>query len=349
MIKLNNEDIIDLIRIYNIPSESGNTKAMRKYIRKILFESKIKCKKDKAGNVYATKGEADSYPCIACHTDEVHTNRGKYNAVASKFNGVIYGWSHTHRDFCGIGGDDKNGIFIALYMLKHLDYCKAVFFADEEIGCVGSSKADISFFSDCRYIIECDRRGNSDLITNISGQICSDEFINAIKPYTDAYSYQETSGLMTDVDELHDKGVGISCINLSCGYHRPHTQFEYTIIEDLEVCMNLVYTICSNVTQTYPHTKSYTYKYHYDRFDNWYNYLQDKDISKDIAKSIKGFIMGTEIDEVSYDDLIVLVEQELLAQGVIDYRNTDDYYLFNDTFDMVYEEMLIDKINNHES
>jgi hypothetical protein len=30
---------------------------------------------------------------------------------------------------------------------------------------VGSGKADMSFFRDCRFVVQCDRRGHSDMVT----------------------------------------------------------------------------------------------------------------------------------------------------------------------------------------
>lgn len=45
---------------------------------------------------------------------------------------------------------------------------KVAFFVSEEIGCVGSRNADMGFFEDARFVIEPDRRGYEDLITNIS-------------------------------------------------------------------------------------------------------------------------------------------------------------------------------------
>lgn len=41
----------------------------------------------------------------------------------------------------------------------------------------------MSFFDDVRFVIQPDRKGNSDLITNIGySGLCSDEFIEAIEP-----------------------------------------------------------------------------------------------------------------------------------------------------------------------
>lgn len=41
----------------------------------------------------------------------------------------------------------------------------------------------MSFFDDVRFVIQPDRKGNSDLITNIGySELCSEGFIEAIEP-----------------------------------------------------------------------------------------------------------------------------------------------------------------------
>ena len=56
-----------------------------------------------------------------------------------------------------------------------------------------------------------------------------------------------------DVQELKERGLQVSCINLSCGYYEPHTDHEFTIKKDLMSCLSLVEHIIENCTDTYPH------------------------------------------------------------------------------------------------
>ena len=129
---------------------------------------------------------------------------------------------------------------------------KVAFFVSEEIGCVGSRNADMGFFEDARFVIEPDRRGYEDLITNISyTSLCSDEFLKDIG--FNAFGYQEEFGMMTDVLELKEKGLKVSCLNLSCGYYEPHTDHEFTVKKDLMNCLSLVEHIIENCTEPYPH------------------------------------------------------------------------------------------------
>lgn len=43
--------------------------------------------------------------------------------------------------------------------------------------------------------------------------------------------------MMTDVLELKERGLGVSCINLSCGYYEPHSDEEFTVKKDLLNCL----------------------------------------------------------------------------------------------------------------
>ena len=74
---------------------------------------------------------------------------------------------------------------------------------------------------------------------------------------------------MTDVQELKERGIQVSCVNLSCGYYEPHTDHEFTIKKDLINCLSLVEHIIENCTDTYPHQAEIPERRRgiYDEFD----------------------------------------------------------------------------------
>jgi hypothetical protein len=110
----------------------------------------------------------------------------------------------------------------------------------------------MDFFNDCRFVIQPDRRGYQDIINKIGWtSLCSPEFLQAAG--YKRFGYRETHGMMTDVQELKERGLQVSCINLSCGYYEPHTDHEFTIKKDLMSCLSLVEHIIENCTDTYPH------------------------------------------------------------------------------------------------
>lgn len=247
-----NKDMKRLLELYNIASPSGKEKQMTAYIMAELKKMGVACRKDRAGNIYAVKGKSATYPCVVAHIDEVHRNEtGNYGAYIVA-NEMVVGYDRIRKCQTGIGADDKNGIWICLRLLERFKKMKCVFFVGEEIGCVGSNRADMKFFKDCRFVIQCDRKGNGDIVTSISGTpLCSDAFIKAIQP--EMHGYSENYGMMTDVLTLKLRGLSVSCVNLSCGYYNPHTDKEVTILSDLMKCYGFVRHIIRTHTEVSEH------------------------------------------------------------------------------------------------
>lgn len=244
----------ELLQLLAVPSETGHTELMFDYLLRLGHGMGWKMYSDAKKNLYAVKGEGtvETYPCAVAHTDTVHRVRKDHEIKPLIFNGNIIGFDPLDLDWTGIGGDDKCGIWAALHCLKVLPACKAVFFVDEERGCKGSGDCDMEFFKDCRYILQADRRGNADFVTDIDGRLSSDEFLTAVAPIIHSFGYKHSDGLMTDVRQLRDKDVGISVANMSAGYYRPHSDREYINIYDLEQVCLMMQTIFEQVTDTFP-------------------------------------------------------------------------------------------------
>ena len=251
-----------LKKLYEIHSPSHGERPLKRFIKQWVRNNvpdAVLTLDNNDGNLYIMRGESDTYPCVVAHLDQVQRNHSAdFKAVETE--NIIFGYSPSKRCREGLGADDKNGVWVALQCLAEFDVIKVAFFMGEEAGCIGSGRCDMSYFKDCRYIVEADRRGSSDLITSISGDICSKDFEDAIN--ADWFGYKPTSGLMTDVLELSERGVGLSCINLSCGYYEPHTDDEFTVKADLYNCLNFVRHIISSLTDVYPHDyNKATYSY----------------------------------------------------------------------------------------
>lgn len=234
---------------------------MRRFLKKQITLRGGKFVQDGAGNLLVTKGKAAEYPCLASHYDQVrhHTHPSDFRCIES--DDIIIGWSDKLKQQCGLGADDKNGVFICLNALECFDTLKVAFFVDEEIGCVGSSHVDKSFFDDVRFIIEPDRMHGTDFISSMSGvKVCSEDFIKD-SGYS-LYGYEFAEGSVTDVLTLLENGVKVSCLNLSCGYYHPHTDQEATIVSELENCQNLVFHMVETMQKKYP----------FEYADPWTNY-----------------------------------------------------------------------------
>lgn len=253
-------------KLASVYSGSSEEEPMRQYIKRWVRSSvpSVKIEEDATGNLYLTKGEAETYPCLAAHMDQVQKPYPKDYKVVETAD-IVFGYSPSQRSQCGLGADDKCGIWIALKMLARHDVIKVAFFVGEEIGCQGSSRANMDFFSDVRFVVQADRRGAFDLITEIGFcDICSEEFIADIQ--AELFGYKPESGMMTDVEALKENGLGVSCINLSCGYYDPHTEHEYVVKADMINALNFVNHIIEKCDKVYPH------EYSYDKYDDYYSY-----------------------------------------------------------------------------
>ena len=270
---MEDKDMELLKQLYSIHSPSGGEKKMRKFIknwvRRNVPDAEIHAE---YGNLYIVRGEAESYPCIVAHTDQVQKKHSKdFRCYMS--DGKVYGFSVEDMEMQGLGADDKNGIWVALKCLEKYPVMKCAFFCGEEVGCVGSSDADMAWFKDCRWVVQCDRKNGGDLITDASFvELCSKEFAERLLGA--GFGYKETQGMMTDVMTLKEQGLGVSCVNMSCGYYRPHTDGEYTKIAELENCLAFVQWIVENVTDVYEHRyeKRYGGSKGFGDYDDWYGY-----------------------------------------------------------------------------
>lgn len=238
--------------LYEIHSPSKREKRMRKYIRWWILNniSGTTITTDPNGNLLVVKGNAAEYPCIVAHLDQVQDIHSKdFRAIETK--DYIIGFSLKNKRQEGLGADDKNGIWIALKCLQKYDYLKVAFFVGEEIGCVGSSSIELSFFDNCRFVLQCDRKNGGDLITSVWGDLCSKDFLADID--YEKFGYKETHGALTDVATLKERGLAICTLNISCGYYQPHTDQEFTIKSELLNCLAFVFHIIDKCQRKYSH------------------------------------------------------------------------------------------------
>lgn len=296
--------------LYSIYSPSTGEKKMRRFIKRWIYNNipQAEVTTDAKGNIYVIKGNAENYPCIVSHIDQVQKTHSK-DFVCIESEDVIFGYSPKNHRQEGLGADDKNGIWIALKCLQKYPVMKAAFFVEEEIGCRGSAQADLEFFTDCRYVVQCDRRGNNDLITSISfTELCSKEFVEATRH--EMFGYIPTDGMMTDVLELKERGIELSCINMSCGYYKPHTEQEFTDKNDLLNCQKFVEHIIENCTEVYPHKPEGCYygNRYWEEIEELYMIAEDvlrnnPEVTGEDLKDWYGYYF-TKLDDCDYQNIL---------------------------------------------
>lgn len=243
-----------LLNILNVQSYSYETKRMEAFIIKHIERLGLDCTYDN-GNIYVTKGVSDSYPCIVSHTDTVHKIIPDKDFTIISNDEFAIGYDRARMQATGCGGDDKVGIFICLQMLQEFDAIKVAFFKDEEVGCVGSYEANVEWFNDTRFVLQCDRRGNADFVNSIYGtSLQSKRFKKAVAPILSKHGYKPTSGMLTDVYALKTLGVNVSVANMSCGYYNPHMDDETIVFADVSNCLEMCRTIFKDMTEVYTHS-----------------------------------------------------------------------------------------------
>jgi putative aminopeptidase FrvX len=204
------------------------------------------------GNLLIRKGAADGpHPYFLSHMDQVHEY---VPFMTTHIDGNILSARDGNGEQCGVGGDDKCGIYLALMMLHELPHCTAVFVRDEEVGCCGSREVPLSWFDHAAFVIQADRNNRTmDIIRDTNGMQCaSDEFMAAMLalPTAITNAHSEDTGSITDIGELASRGLGCSMVNISSGYHNPHTNHETVDLYQLLVALNLAFdaaTLLGNV------------------------------------------------------------------------------------------------------
>ncbi|SRR6266403_2813446 len=327
--------------VHSVQTSSYKCDRMMQYIIGFLKKKKnVHVQEDAYGNIYATKGNADLYPAIVSHTDTVHSIHEHFQVMQDE--NIIWAFSNDKRTQVGVGGDDKVGVFMCLSMLELLPKVKIAFFKDEEVGCIGSGRANMQFFDDCGFVLQCDRKGSDDFIYNAGTELYGANFEKAVAPYLEKHGYRETTGLMTDVLELKGKGLAVACANMSCGYYSPHSDNEVLDLNAVQKCYNLVSELMLDFIDTrFPHDKNnkhskggYSYSYsgygygrdNDDDFDN-YDYGRSSYFRNDNRENI-------EDDETDFDDIynnggLSISEDDILENWGLT-KKENDYYAVND-------------------
>lgn len=271
-----------IINTLSVQTYSHETSRMESYILDFAESLGLSPIYDN-GNIYITKGYSETYPCIVSHTDSVHKIiDDKHFTIIANDNYAI-GFDMANVCPSGCGGDDKVGIAICLQALLDYDNIKVAFFRDEEVGCLGSYEANLDFFADCRFVLQCDRRGNSDFINDIYGTpLQSKSFKKDVKHILLKHGYTTTSGALTDVYALKQLGLNLSVANISCGYYNPHEDNEVVVFNDVYNCYNLVCDIIKNMTKTYNHKSDVKKKDHYNYGHGGYRSYYDWDDSYEV-------------------------------------------------------------------
>ena len=206
-------------------------------------------------------------PIILCaHMDTVHKELPKE---------IIYE-NGTISSPQGIGGDDRCGIYMIMEIIKKYP-CHVIFFEDEEIGGVGSSKFTTSEIckdlkGKINYAIELDRMNANDAVFYDCYNTDFMDFITKEFWYEDFGSFTDICNICPELD--------ISGVNLSCGYYKQHTLNEYVVLKEMETAIKEVKKLIARTTENdrfeWIEAKR-NYGNYYNIYKKYFDYYDDYD------------------------------------------------------------------------
>ena len=149
-----------------------------------------------------------------------------------------------------VGGDDRLGVAINVWIALNTGYDMALYFpTDEEIGLKSARACEMEALKDFDLVVEVDRGNHSNqLVIKIGGEIlCS--YDTAVRLLEIAYDLnmprQCITGMSTDVYALKSRGMIKEAVNMTCGYHNSNSSspLEYIDINEAKDTMRYVSAI----------------------------------------------------------------------------------------------------------
>lgn len=283
------KEFIDLLNIYGV---SGDEKAVRKFIQPKLTKLMDKVFVDSYGNLLGEKKVGTGVGSCIMLNAHMDTVKG----VLADRKLVIESDTITSNKGC-LGADDRAGIAIVLSVLRNIHktsfngIIKVSFTKEEEVGCLGSSKINKSWYEDVDLSITVDRKGNRDIVVGSWNAFCSNyvgDFMENVAELT-GMSWKCVEGGISDAVTFSENGI--NSINISAGYKGEHTELEMCSIKDMKDSVKLIMQTLASVNG-FSHTFGkvpkenfwvkdiYTQKNNYSQeyFENIWGYEEDNEI-----------------------------------------------------------------------
>ena len=262
---------------------------------------------------------------LTAHMDTVHKKlvTDFYEDIQTDKNGKV---THTISSPQGIGGDDRCGIYAILKVIEsgYLPY--VLFCEEEEVGGIGSGKfcktKYITELSNLKFLIELDRANSNDLVFY---QNANQDWIDWVEDET---NWKKSWGTFSDISHL-SPACEISSVNLSCGYYKAHTVYEYVIIEELLETIEMTKHLldASKKVEAFVYEeRKYNTRYYgmYNTFGGE-DYDDFDDLDYYYYRKCNGSNYGTNYDYSSYKDYYKSQEDEDTEHCLeIVFTNEDD-------------------------
>jgi acetylornithine deacetylase/succinyl-diaminopimelate desuccinylase-like protein len=149
-----------------------------------------------------------------------------------------------------VGGDDRVGVAINLWIALNTGYDMALYFpTDEEVGLRSAREVDFAELREYDLCVEVDRGNHShELVTKINSTILCD-YDTVVRLLEIAYDMgrprKAVTGANTDVYALKERKIIKNAVNMTCGYHASVSSSpnEYIDIEESRDTMKYVANI----------------------------------------------------------------------------------------------------------
>ena len=249
-----------------------NEPNLRSYIKQVLIEHHFSIQED--SYLSERLGELSNIPnllairenpqvCLVSHTDVCRDHdsiKEQYSIKTSpsaQVNPVIKNLTHLAQlvtviqdknCLVQVGGDDRAGVAIELWLAMKTDLPMAILFTtDEEIGLLSAKQVEFPELINFELLIQLDRgnQPNQQIVTQVGKiQLCDNSLVNSLVrlSFKKRRPRQKVSGYGTDVVAIKTRGKCKNAINLTCGYHNSfgHNPSEYIVIHEVEETMEYV-------------------------------------------------------------------------------------------------------------
>ena len=233
----------------------------------------------------------------------------------------------------GIGGDDRNGVYAVLEIIK-THHCSVLFTEDEEIGGVGANKfiktkLAKSLKGKFNYIIELDRKGNKDAVFYECDNPDFTAFIT--KEY-----FKEAYGSYSDICDLAPF-LECAAVNLSTGYYNAHTLQEYVVLSEIDTIIEETKKLLDRTDQekdkydfietVYSKNNYFGHGYGWNWYDNYGN-----NETEPFNETLYGFeYTNPETDEYITQQIWAINEMDALGQFLFEhpdmtYNQIESFY-----------------------